>query len=60
MLLVSHIGAASHGVSVRVITSLLLNFASFLRRAKGDLETAEVVLRRSADVSNGPIVTTYS
>ena len=31
---------------------LLLNYASFLRRARGDVEAADIVLRRAAEVNH--------
>jgi hypothetical protein len=37
-------------VKLRDVTSLLLNYATFLRRAKGDLEVAEMALRKAVEV----------
>jgi hypothetical protein len=35
---------------VKRLTSVLLHYATFLRRAKGDLDLAEIVLRKAAEV----------
>ena len=36
---------------VHVITHVLLHYATFLRRAKGDIEVAGIVLRKAAEIS---------
>jgi hypothetical protein len=41
-------------LSVKRLTSVLLHYANFLRRAKGDLDLAEVVLRKAAEVPLSP------
>lgn len=37
-------------IKLKVVSRLLLNYATFLRRAKGDLEIAEMALRKAAEV----------
>mmetsp|Transcript_25444 Transcript_25444/g.37507 ORF Transcript_25444/g.37507 Transcript_25444/m.37507 type:complete len:1122 (+) Transcript_25444:90-3455(+) len=41
----------SGGVRVKSLTTMLLHFAAFLRRAKGDLAVAETVLRKAVEIS---------
>ena len=36
---------------VHIVTQVLLHYATFLRRAKGDIEVAVIVLRKAADIS---------
>ena len=36
---------------VHLVTQVLLHYATFLRRAKGDIEVAGIVLRKAADIS---------
>lgn len=36
---------------IKRLTSILLHYASFLRRAKGDLSLAEIVLKKAAEMS---------
>jgi len=41
----------NHIAKVHVVTQVLLHYATFLRRAKGDIEVAGIVLRKAADIS---------